>query len=127
MSNVSEHFEAMQHHLAQGQTRAERLARLLAHPLDEVGRPSLFVRPEARSLLSASLIRAADSAAELGIELYDFRWTAVVTLLHNASTFVRTATAREAGQVAELLRGMQIRTVQLRFRREVGEVKVRLS
>lgn len=127
MSNVSEHFEALQHHLALGQTRAERLGRLLAHDLDEAGRPSIFVLPEARGLLSAALVRASDSAADIGIELNDTRWVALVTLLHNAGSFVARVTAREAGLVADLLRGLQIRSVQLRFRREVGEVRVRLS
>jgi hypothetical protein len=127
MSNVAEHFEALQHHLASGQQRAERLGRLLAHTLDESGRPSVFVLPEARALVSASMIRAADAAADIGIELFDVRWTAVVTLLHNAGTFVRTITAREADAVVALLRGLQVRVVQLRFRRETGEMKVRLS
>ena len=127
VSNVAEHFEQLQNHLAQGQARAERLGRLLAHPLDETGRPSTFVRPQARSLLSASLIQASDDAANLGVELYDVRWVALVTLLHNASTFVRAMNARQAGQVADLLRGLQVRSTQLRFRRESGEMKVRLS
>ena len=127
MSNVGEHFEALQHHLAQGQARAERLARHLAHDVDENGRPSRFVRRLSRSMLSASLIRAAESAGDIGCELNDTRWVALVTLLHNAGTFVRTISAAQAGQVAELLRGLQVRSVQLRFRRETGEMKVRLS
>jgi hypothetical protein len=126
VSHVSEHFESLQAHLAQGQTRAERLERLLACDLDEAGRPSVFVLPEARALLSAALMRAADAAADLGIELFDVRWTAVVTLLHHASGFVRTMGAREARLAAELLRGLQVRVVQLRFR-GAGEVRVRLS
>lgn len=126
MSNVSEAFEKLQENLAVGEMRAERLARLLFHPLDEAGRPSAFVMPEARSLLTASLIRASEAAADIGIELFDVRWNAVVALLHNASTCVRTATGREAGMVATLLGGLRVRTTQLRHRRETGEVKVRL-
>lgn len=128
MSNVSEAFEALQHHLALGQARAERLQRLLASPFDETGRPTLFVLPEARALVSASMIAASDAAATIGIELFDVRWNAVVTLLHNAGAFVKSLDAPSAGAVAQLMRGLQVRVVQLRFAREFGhEVKVRLQ
>lgn len=131
MSNVSEAFEALQSHLAQGQQRAERLQRLLTCSLDETGRPSLFVLPEARALVSASMIRASESAGDIGAELFDVRWNAVVTLLHNAGTFVArqrpAVTAREAGAAARLLALLQVRVFQLRNRRESGAMSVRLS
>lgn len=117
MSAVAEHFEALQSHLAQGQTRAERLSRLLGSLWDETGKPTLMVLPEARSLLSASLAQASDDAAGIGIETFDTRWTGIVALLHNASTYVRTATASDAGEVAALLHRLRQRVLLLRNRR----------
>jgi hypothetical protein len=127
MSAVAEHFERLQAHLAMGQVRAVRLTRLLALAVDEDGRPSVFVLPMAHSLLSASLIQASDAAADVGIELGDIRWTAVVTLLHNAGTHVRGMSWREALSVAKLLQGLQVRAAQLRQRRSTSEPRVRLS
>jgi hypothetical protein len=127
MSNVTELFEALQSHLAQAQTRAERLGRLLAHDLDETGKPSLFARPLSRSMLSASLMRASDAAADIGVERYDTRWVALVTVLHMASANIDAMTSVQAGQVATLLRLLQIQCVQLQFKRQTGGVSVLLA
>jgi uncharacterized protein YjiS (DUF1127 family) len=127
LSNVTELFEALQAHLAQAQTRAERLGRLLEHDLDETGKPSLFARPLSRSMLSASLIRASDAAADIGIERNDTRWVALVTVLHAAGSNVGSMNASEAGQVATLLRLLQIQCVQLQFKRQTRGVSVLLA
>jgi len=128
VSRASEHFEALQARLALAEKCAERVARLRALPLDELGRPSVFALPLACSALSAAMIAASESAGDIGAELYDVRWNAVVALLHNAGTCVSaTMHAGYANAIAQMLAGLRIRTAQLRDRPSTSEVRVRLS
>jgi hypothetical protein len=121
-------MEGLHDWLALAAIYASRLERLFALPLDEAGRPSLFLVPYVRQRLAEAMRQAADYCEVIGAEQNDTRWCGPVALIHHASGQVWTVQdAATCKQIAALMVHMRTLVTLLKDRALGREVAVRLN
>lgn len=128
MTEASEALEQVHYALDRSALHATHLGRLLALPIDVMGRPSSFSIPHVRQMLCEAMRDAADGCEVIGVQHNDTRWAGAVALIHNASTHVYSVhRAQTCVEIADLMIHMRKLVTVLKDRAIGHEVKVRLS
>jgi hypothetical protein len=119
MTSAAESLDRTHAALSEAKAHAQHMARVFAFGFSDCGVPRVLSLIPLRADLARALRAAGDAAEQLGVELGDIRWTATVTLIHNASMYVWSARDTcTCNQIADLLERLRYRIDQLRNMRQ---------